>query len=96
MLDWKRPNRRLKNHECRLLLEKLHVAGLVNLPPLRVSGPRGPRVVVPTENGAPQELVTGSAGELALLTLTLFAAVLRARYGMSSSHATTIWDTEFR
>ncbi|HYN24166.1 MAG TPA: DUF4338 domain-containing protein [Pyrinomonadaceae bacterium] len=71
LLEWKRPNGRLKNHECRLLLEKLSVAGLVNLPPLRVSGPRGPRVVVPTENGAEQEPVTGSAGELAPLTLTV-------------------------
>jgi hypothetical protein len=71
LLEWKRPNGRLKNHECRLLLEKLSVAGLVNLPPLRVSGPRGPRIVVPTENGAEQELVTRSAGELAPLTLTV-------------------------
>ena len=71
LLEWKRPNGRLKNHECRLLLEKLSVAGLVNLPPLRVSGPRGPRVVVPTENGAEQEPVIGSAGELAPLTLTV-------------------------
>lgn len=45
LLEWKRPNGRLKNHECRLLLEKLSVAGLVNLPPLRERGPRGPRVV---------------------------------------------------
>jgi hypothetical protein len=71
LLEWKRPNGRLKNHECRLLLERLSVAGQVNLPPLRVSGPRGPRVVGPTENGAEKELVTGSAGELAPLTLTV-------------------------
>src|SRR6266496_4676610 len=71
LLEWKRPNGRLKNHECRLLLEKLSVAGPVNLPPLRVSGPGGPRVVVLTENGAEQEPVTGSAGELAPLTLTV-------------------------
>ena len=71
LLEWKRPNGRLKKHECRLLLEKLSVADLVNPPPLRVSGPRGPRVVVPTENGAEREPVTGSAGELAPLTLTV-------------------------
>jgi len=29
LLEWKRPNGRLKNHECRLLLEKLSAAGLV-------------------------------------------------------------------
>lgn len=71
LLEWKRPNGRLKNHECRLLLEKLSAAGLVNLPPLRESGPRGPRVLLPTENGAEQEPFSRSAGELAPLTLTV-------------------------
>ncbi len=71
LLEWKRPNGRLKNHECRLLLEKLSAAGLVILPLLRQSGPGGPRVVLPTENGVEQETVSGSAGELAPLTLTV-------------------------
>jgi Domain of unknown function (DUF4338) len=71
LLEWKRPNGRLKNHECRLLLEKLSAAGLVNLPALRACGPRGPRVVLPTENAVEQEPVSGSAGELAPLTLTV-------------------------
>ena len=44
-LDWKRPNGRLKNHECRLLLERLHRQGILTLPPLRRSGRRGPRPV---------------------------------------------------
>jgi hypothetical protein len=57
LLDWKRPNGRLKSHECRLLLEKLSAAGLVNLPPLQASGPRGP--------------LSGSVGQLAALTLTV-------------------------
>ena len=71
ILDWKRPNGHLKNHECRLLLEKLSVAGLLNLPPLRESGPRGPRVVIPTKNGAEQEPLTCSVGQLSPLTLTV-------------------------
>ena len=71
LLEWKRPNGRLKNHECRLLLEKLSAAGLVSLPALRESGPRGPRVVLPTENGAEQEPISGSVRELAPLTLTV-------------------------
>jgi hypothetical protein len=71
LLEWKRPNGRLKNHECRLLLEKLSAAGLVNLPPLRESGPRGPRVVLPTEIGEEQALFIGSASELGPLTLTV-------------------------
>ena len=40
-LDWKRPNGRLKNHECRLLLERLDHQGILKLPPLRRSGHRG-------------------------------------------------------
>src|SRR5260370_27825790 len=71
LLEWKRPNGRLKNHECRLLLEKLSATGLVNLPAVRECGPRGPRVVMPTENGVEQEPVSGSVGELAPLTLTV-------------------------
>src|ERR1700694_2781919 len=71
LLEWKRPNGRLKNHECRLLLEKLSAAGLMSLPALRESGPRGPRVVLPTKKGEEQELLSGSAGELGPLTLTV-------------------------
>src|SRR6266508_6751809 len=55
LLEWKRPNGRLKNHECRLLLEKLSADGLVHLPAVRECGPRGPRVVLPTENSVEQE-----------------------------------------
>lgn len=71
LLDWKRPNGRLKNHECRLLLEKLSAAGLVTLPPLRESGPRGPRVVTSTNNGTEQEPLSCSVGQLSPLTLTV-------------------------
>jgi Druantia protein DruA len=70
LLEWKRPNGRLKNHECRLLLEKLSAAGVVTLPPLRQSGPRGPRVVISTDKGSPQELLSCSVGQLSPLTLT--------------------------
>lgn len=45
-LDWRRPNGRLKNHECRLLLERLEHQGLLTLPALRRSGRRGPRTVI--------------------------------------------------
>src|SRR5881392_2177522 len=44
-LDWKRPNGRLKNHECRLLLERLRDEGFLTLPALHHSGRRGPRSV---------------------------------------------------
>lgn len=71
LLEWKRPNGRLKNHECRLLLEKLSGAGLLNLPARRESGPRGPRVLMPTANGAEQEPLIGTVSELGPLTLTV-------------------------
>src|SRR5215472_16472408 len=43
LLDWKRPNGRLKNHECRQLLERLAAQGRLRLPDLRQRGGKGPR-----------------------------------------------------
>ena len=39
-LDWKRPNGQLKNHECRLLLERLDHQGILTLPALRRTATR--------------------------------------------------------
>jgi len=71
LLQWKRPNGRLKNHECRLLLEKLSAEGVFNLPTLRPSGPRGPRAVTYTANGEEQEPLTGSVSQFTPLSLTV-------------------------
>ena len=43
LLEWKRPNGKLKNHECRQLLERLQAEGVLTLPALRNLGGRGPR-----------------------------------------------------
>jgi Domain of unknown function (DUF4338) len=43
LLAWKRPHGGLKNHECRLLLERLAAEDILRLPPLRQRGGRGPR-----------------------------------------------------
>ena len=70
-LDWRRPNGRLKNHECRLLLERLQDQGRLSLPALRHSGRRGPRPVVidnPTEAPGP---VQSNIAELEPLRLAL-------------------------
>jgi len=75
LLEWKRPNGRLKNHECRLLLEKLSRYGVLSLPTLRQSGPRGPRVVPHTANGEEQEPLTGSVSQFAPLSLTVVSSV---------------------
>src|SRR5881409_2890552 len=70
-LDWRRPNGRLKNHECRLLLERLQDQGLLTLPALRHSGRRGPRSVAtdnPTDAPTP---VQSTIAELEPLRLVL-------------------------
>lgn len=41
ILDWRRPCGRLKNHERRLLVERLEAQGLVPSPSIRPSGRRG-------------------------------------------------------
>src|SRR6266581_4797604 len=70
-LDWKRPNGRLKNHECRLLLERLDHLGILDLPALRRSGRRGPRpVAVDTDTDDPTPIQTAVA-ELEPLHLVL-------------------------
>jgi len=69
LLDWKRPNGRLKDLECRQLLEHLRNQGWLKLPPVRNSGPHGPRQIQLNEASAPQAEVEGAAGEFEPLTL---------------------------
>lgn len=64
LLDWKRVNGRLKDQECRQLLEHLRAQGWLRLPSVRNSGPRGPRQIQLSEASAPQARVEGSAGDL--------------------------------
>ena len=63
-LDWKRPNGRLKNHECRLLLEKLRDEGFLALPSLRHCGKRGPRVPVLSLLSDPQPPIQATLADL--------------------------------
>jgi hypothetical protein len=71
LLDWKRPNGRLKNHECRLLLERLQDQGLVSLPKIRPLGRRGARAVLLTEQSDPEQEIVGAAGDLEPLRLEI-------------------------
>ena len=58
-LDWKRPSGRLKNHECRLLLERLRDLGVLSLPALHPAGRRGPRTVsITTQSDAQPAIET--------------------------------------
>lgn len=69
LLQWKRPNGGLKNHECRLLLERLAEMGCVRLPILRPAGPKGPRVVAVSDRGDPEPELSGTAREFEPLEL---------------------------
>lgn len=70
-LDWKRPNGRLKNHECRRLLERLRQEGLLTLPSLRNSGKRGPRVPALSAISDPQPPIQSAIADLEPLTVRL-------------------------
>jgi Druantia protein DruA len=63
LLNWRRPSGRLKNHEARLLLERLEGWGWVRLPEVRCLGRRGPRRVQWSAQSEWQEKQIGSAGE---------------------------------
>ena len=64
LLDWKRANGKLKDLECRQLLERMQEQGWLQLPAVRARGPRGPRQILLTEASAPQTNLEASAGEL--------------------------------
>jgi len=70
-LDWKRPNGRVKNHECRLLLERLQHQGLLTLPDLHRSGRRGPRTVTTDTRSDSQTPIQCRLADLEPLRLAL-------------------------
>ncbi len=79
-LDWKRPNGKLKNHECRLLLERLQRQGFLTLPPLRRSGRPGPRPVdIDPLSDAPTPIQT------------TIAALEPLRLGLVDPSDSTLW-----
>lgn len=64
LLNWKRPNGRLKAHECRAWLQQLHTAGWLALPALQRCGPKGPqRIAV----GGPTDRETEVCGPAKML-----------------------------
>src|SRR5207247_8672845 len=56
-LDWNRPNGRLKNHECRLLLERLRDQSVLLPPSLHRSGPAGAHTLPTTDQTEDQPLI---------------------------------------
>src|SRR6266849_9952743 len=71
LLDWKRPNGGLKNHECRQLLERLQAGGVLTLPALRHLGGKGPRRVDISQQRLEPEPVECLARECEPLELAL-------------------------
>src|SRR2546430_3845442 len=70
---------RLKAQECRRLLERLRDQGWLTLPPVRNSGPQGPRRIRLSEASAPQAILEGSAGEFAPLELRVIESRSESR-----------------
>lgn len=70
LLEWKRPNGRLKSWECVDLLEALEGQGLLRLPAKRARRPRGSRTRIPvSERGEPGVVVSGSVEEFSPVRL---------------------------
>jgi len=79
LLPWKRPNGRLKNHECRQLLERLAAEGVLRLPALRKLGGRGPRRVDTSQLRWEPEAVECAANECEPLELALVEGATESR-----------------
>jgi hypothetical protein len=79
LLNWTRPNGGLKNHECRLLLERLRDLGVVSLPDLQPTGRRGARVVAIGAESDATDLLTGSVGDYAPIELKRVEGVVEGR-----------------
>ena len=79
LLEWKRPNGGLKNHECRQLLERLAAEGVLRLPALRKLGGRGPRRVNTSPLHWEPEAVECAARECEPLELALVEGPAESR-----------------
>ncbi len=69
LLDWKRPNGKLKSKECRAVLEQLQAEGTVSLPAVRRTALPGARTIALGNESAPHALLTGTAGDYTPLVL---------------------------
>lgn len=69
LLDWKRPNGKLKFKECRTVLERLHAEGLISLPVLRKTAPARPRKIVAGSESDPRPSRIGTVRDYAPLYL---------------------------
>lgn len=71
LLEWRRPNGGLKNHECRQLLERLQAEGAITLPALRKTKGKGPQRVDISQQSFEPDPVECAARECEPLELAL-------------------------
>jgi hypothetical protein len=72
LLAWRRPGGGLKARECREFLERLEAAGVVRLPPKRMTKPVGSRTAVPVSaGGEPAAALQGKVGAFEPIVLDL-------------------------
>lgn len=74
LLNWKRPNGRLKAHECRAWLQELSRAGSVVLPALQRCGPKGPQRIIGVGCTTPEGEVRGPVKSFEPLRLEILEA----------------------
>ncbi len=79
LLDWKRPNGKLKNHECRQLLDRLAGEGFLMLPALRKLGGRGSRRPDVSRADFQPAPLEGTASECEPLELVLVESETESR-----------------
>ena len=72
ILDWKRPNGKLKTIECRQFLETLHERSIISLPPSQIGRPRGSITkVTKTSLGKYGEAIVGKLGDFKPISIEL-------------------------
>jgi len=79
LLEWRRPSGRLKDHECRQMLEQLQARNFLQLPALRKMGGKGPRRPDLSEPCAEPTVVEGDVSEYAPLELVLVEGEAESR-----------------
>jgi hypothetical protein len=79
LLEWRRPNGGLKNHECRQLLERLQAEGFLQLPALRKLGGKGPRRIEVSGDCCEPMPVASAASECEPLELALVEGQAESR-----------------
>jgi hypothetical protein len=79
LLEWRRPSGKLKDHECRQMLEQLQAQDFLQLPALRGLGGKGPRRPDLSESCAEPAAVEGDVSEYTPLELALVEGEVDSR-----------------